>query len=71
MEEYIPGHTGILEYKEEGARYIARHNKFKKNMRAYKCKYGDHWHVTSMSKGRFYTLQRRDPKPSDRRPSRA
>jgi len=71
MEQYIPGHTGKQIIKTKAKAYwIAKHNYFGKKMRVYGCRAetGDiHWHVTRMSKGRYYTNQRRDPKDDDRR----
>lgn len=70
MNEHIPGHTGkkIIRTKEM-ALYIAKYNHFGKQMRAYSCvaETGTiHWHVTRMSKGLFYTSQRKDPRRSRR-----
>jgi len=62
--KYIAGHTGKIEIEtEEEAKRIARHNRFGKNMRAYRCNAGGtpHWHCTSMSKGRYYTAKIKDP----------
>lgn len=73
--KHIAGHTDkrIIKTKEE-ALHIAKHNHFGKELRAYQCsaETGDiHWHVTRMSKGRYFTSQRRDPKRPNVGPTRA
>lgn len=68
MEKYIPGHTDkiIIEYKEKAERKAQRETiKWHKPTRAYKCHIGDHWHITTMSKGRYYTNKRKDTRTSD------
>ena len=62
MAKYIPGHTGKIAYeKESTARWIAKNNKFKTEMRAYKCWEGgtEHWHCTRYTKAEYRVVSRK------------
>jgi hypothetical protein len=62
VAKYIAGHTGKIEYtRESTARWIAKHNKFKQDMRAYKCTAGgyEHWHLTTYTKAMYRVATRR------------
>lgn len=61
---HLFGHTGkrIIWSKDEAIK-LAKHGHHGKRMRYYQCSESTgriHWHLTSMSKGRFYANQRYD-----------
>lgn len=55
-ERFLPGHTGKMIYvsQKEARNHIFRGFKNRKGyVHEYKCRYWDHWHLTSIPKGQY------------------